>query len=86
VKRLALIAWAYLPMAVRMRILLYACGIVASLVVGFIGWLGVAVAGICDTSCPSDRALAIYHVLFYGGGAGFLVLVGWLIMRRFFRD
>jgi hypothetical protein len=31
------------------------------------GAFGVMIGGFCDTSCPSDRALAIYHVLRAGG-------------------
>jgi hypothetical protein len=50
----------------------------ASFVIGLLGW---GAAGVCDTSCPSDQALANYKRLFWGGGGAFALVTIWLILR-----
>ena len=64
-----------------MRIVFYACvfaAAIACFVFGLFGWAG---AGLCDTSCPSDEALANYKRLFWGGGGTLIAMTLWLMFR-----
>jgi hypothetical protein len=71
------------------RWLLYGLLAGIGLAILVIGLFGVAIAGICDTGCPSDAALVAYKVMAaaglvaaIGGVAGLVSLVAGRKRRR----
>ena len=65
-----------------MRAFFYVCALLALLATSVVGFRGMVVAALCDTGkCVSDGALAAYEVMFWGGGAGFVAVIAWLVLR-----
>ena len=60
---------------------LYATAAAILVAIGVIGFRGIIISGLCDTSCPSDTAVAVYTAMFWGAATALLALTLTALIR-----
>jgi predicted PurR-regulated permease PerM len=61
---------------------IYGCVLLAALAAAVFGFIAWGASGVCENSCPSDLAVTLFKVMFFGGVGLFVGLVIWPIVRR----